>query len=212
MKTGYRPSTTEAFRDQCYDCTSYYADGRRDCLTCDCPVYVKHQYRTKEPIFDWVFSRNLNNLHDQRRRLEQLNKDEYINKYVYENGIYKLGSPAIIKARCAGCCHNYSGGRIDCELDTCSLYYWMPYRDPTNIPNYKWLFHFETHRRKAMLNNCTKRIRLNGTITTANDIDKYIKYLESVKQSCDIIESNTKRVRVAVKRIRRTISEGESIT
>ena len=32
-----------------------------------------------------------------------------------------------IRAKCADCMNNFADGRLDCEVDKCSLYYFMPY-------------------------------------------------------------------------------------
>lgn len=32
-----------------------------------------------------------------------------------------------IKAKCKECMCDYADGRIDCEINKCSHYYWMPY-------------------------------------------------------------------------------------
>lgn len=32
-----------------------------------------------------------------------------------------------ILAKCKDCMCNYVDGRLDCEIETCSLYPWMPY-------------------------------------------------------------------------------------
>ena len=33
-----------------------------------------------------------------------------------------------IKAKCHECCGGFADGRVDCEIETCPLYRWMPYR------------------------------------------------------------------------------------
>lgn len=33
-----------------------------------------------------------------------------------------------MKAKCADCMGNYADGRVDCEIQGCPLYSWMPYR------------------------------------------------------------------------------------
>ncbi len=32
-----------------------------------------------------------------------------------------------VLAKCKDCMCNYVDGRLDCEIETCSLYFWMPY-------------------------------------------------------------------------------------
>lgn len=32
-----------------------------------------------------------------------------------------------IKEKCFDCCCGYQDGRLDCEIESCSLYYFMPY-------------------------------------------------------------------------------------
>lgn len=32
-----------------------------------------------------------------------------------------------VRLKCEDCMSDYVDGRIDCEVVTCSLYYWMPY-------------------------------------------------------------------------------------
>lgn len=32
-----------------------------------------------------------------------------------------------IKSKCKDCMSDYVDGRLDCDSDNCSLYYWMPY-------------------------------------------------------------------------------------
>jgi len=33
-----------------------------------------------------------------------------------------------IKANCKDCMSDYQDGRLDCEIPSCSLYFWMPYK------------------------------------------------------------------------------------
>ena len=33
-----------------------------------------------------------------------------------------------MKLKCKDCMHQFADGRRDCEVQTCSLYHWMPYR------------------------------------------------------------------------------------
>jgi hypothetical protein len=41
-----------------------------------------------------------------------------------------------IAAMCRGCMAEYIDGRMDCEIPTCPLYYWMPYRE--NLASLDW--------------------------------------------------------------------------
>ena len=32
-----------------------------------------------------------------------------------------------VRAKCAECSSDYADGRVDCEIEGCSLYWWQPY-------------------------------------------------------------------------------------
>lgn len=43
-----------------------------------------------------------------------------------------MASPSFVRAiklKCRDCMGNYQDGRHDCRVPTCSLYFWMPYRE-----------------------------------------------------------------------------------
>jgi len=44
--------------------------------------------------------------------------------------IVKKKRPSMIKAiknKCRDCCSDYVDGKLDCEIERCSLYWWFPY-------------------------------------------------------------------------------------
>lgn len=43
--SGRRLTPLQAIRAKCYDCTGYYADGKKDCEQSDCPLYRFMPYR-----------------------------------------------------------------------------------------------------------------------------------------------------------------------
>jgi hypothetical protein len=56
-------------------------------------------------------------------------RKKYLEK-VKSGEIVKPKRPSMIKAikaKCKNCMCDYVDGRLDCEIETCSLYYWMPY-------------------------------------------------------------------------------------
>jgi hypothetical protein len=50
------------------------------------------------------------------------------------------GYSAMFRAKCFRCNGNYVGGvkREDCGIETCEIYYWMPYRK--GLPILDWMF------------------------------------------------------------------------
>jgi len=46
-------------------------------------------------------------------------------------------------AKCHECSAEYYDGKVDCEVPSCSLYSWMPYR--SLVPDLKWM-HFNPRR------------------------------------------------------------------
>lgn len=49
-----------------------------------------------------------------------------LEKYLQDR---RLGFPAAIKAKCYDCSGGYADGKTDCQIESCPLYPWMPYRD-----------------------------------------------------------------------------------
>ena len=41
-----------------------------------------------------------------------------------------------VEHKCHSCQGEYVDGKKDCEVTSCSLYYWMPYRE--HMPDYNW--------------------------------------------------------------------------
>jgi len=147
-RRGYRPPTNEALHALCCDCMGNYADGRRDCQHTHCPFYTKHRYRILQPTFEWFFGPWSN--HDIERRAIGLSQDDYLDM--------KLGNPRkptysmMFRAKCFSCCNNFRGGmtREDCNIPSCPIYYWMPYR--TGLPILDWMFdldYTDKHRMNA---------------------------------------------------------------
>lgn len=56
-------------------------------------------------------------------------REKYLERI--KNGeIVRRKSPSLKKsilAKCKDCMCDYEDGRLDCEIESCSLYYWMPY-------------------------------------------------------------------------------------
>lgn len=63
---------------------------------------------------------NANLIAGRKKYLEKIKNGEVI----------KLKRPSLKKAilaKCKDCACDYIDGRLDCEVESCSLYHWMPY-------------------------------------------------------------------------------------
>lgn len=138
-RTGVRPPTPEAVKALCCECCAEYADGRYvDCEIHGCPIYCKMPYRRLEPDYMWIFGK-WRSTHNKKRLALGLSKEDYINQYIIRpNGKNSLGYTALFRAKCYRCCGDFKDGRVDCEIPSCPIYYWMPYRELE--PDLNWLF------------------------------------------------------------------------
>ena len=150
----YRPSMSEACKAKCFDCTANFADGRRDCLVKDCPVYIRMPYRRTNGInFDWVFGRWSRSITAEAEKLGITNPLEFA-KHKWGSSLLVVGSvllsgkikipiSKIIRAKCFRCSANFiqpgpEKGRVDCNVTSCPFYYWTPYR--SHEPDLSWMF------------------------------------------------------------------------
>jgi len=62
-------------------------------------------------------------------------------------------SEAMLK-KCHECCGQYEDGKVDCEVPSCSLYRWMPYRKLE--PDFDWS-RYNPRAKGAVLKEDTKR-------------------------------------------------------
>lgn len=70
------------FRAKCYRCCNDFYDGRVDCNITDCPIYYWMPYRKNIPTLDWHFDLPYTKRHNERRILENLTREQYIQKYI----------------------------------------------------------------------------------------------------------------------------------
>lgn len=73
---------TSIIRAKCYRCCGDFHDKRQDCNIRNCSLYYWMPYRTQLPEYDWIFDLNYTKKHSFKRRIEQLSREEYINKYI----------------------------------------------------------------------------------------------------------------------------------
>jgi hypothetical protein len=189
-RSGIRPPAPDAFRAKCCDCLNNYADGRYvDCEICNCSFYARTKHRQLKPDFSWLFGKWTKS-HEIKRFAQHLTEAEYINKYIVaDNGKFNIGYPAMFRAKCFDCCANFSDGHIDCEICTCSIYYWMPYRKL--IPDLNWLFdspYTKHHRERARFEKLSRN----------EYIDKYIARPSSNEDEPDTDEEPQRIVRVRI--------------
>lgn len=174
MKQGYRPYPSDALHAKCCDCMCNYADGRKDCQHTNCPLYAKHKYRTLEPNLNWVFD-SLWGRHDIKYKEERLTKEEYIEKYIY-NESKIIASSQLFRAKCFSCYNEFRSGREDCMVRGCPIYYWMPYREL--LPTYEWMFELDytnRHRNRALNEGLYRKAKIDGYSTIRFNINSYVK-------------------------------------
>ena len=70
------------FRAKCYRCCNDFFDGRVDCNIRDCSLYYWMPYRKSTPKLDWIFDLPYTRKHNERRILENLSREEYIQRYI----------------------------------------------------------------------------------------------------------------------------------
>jgi len=73
---------TTLFRAKCYRCCNDFYDGRVDCNIPDCPIYYWMPYRRDIARLDWLFDLPYTRRHNERRVLENLTREQYIQKYI----------------------------------------------------------------------------------------------------------------------------------
>lgn len=165
-KPRYRPSLPEAFKAKCCECCAYYADARRaDCLIRDCPMYFHMPYRTHPPDYSWVFGK-WTSKHSKARLAFGLSEAEYIEQHIIKpNGKPAIGRIAMIRAKCYRCCGDFYDRRQDCQIQGCTIYSWMPYREME--PTFDWIFD-STHTKKHNVR------RMAEGLTRDEYLDKYL--------------------------------------
>jgi hypothetical protein len=150
----YRPSMSEACRAKCFDCTSNFGDGRRDCRNRRCPIYQRMPYRKSNDIsYDWVFSKWNRGLIVQAEELGITDPREFAMHKWGKNGKIRIPMSKLFRAKCFACCADYyqpgnEKGRVDCGVPGCPIYYWTPYR--THIPNYDWMFDLDYSKKHRL--------------------------------------------------------------
>lgn len=150
-RTGVRPPASDAVKALCCDCLGHYSDGRYvDCEIRKCPFYIRMRHRKLAPDLSWVFGK-WSKSHEFRRFEMRLSETEYINRMIIRpDGKFNIGFPAMFRAKCFDCYNDFVDGRQDCEICTCPIYYWMPYREL--LPDLNWLFdspYTKKHRERA---------------------------------------------------------------
>lgn len=146
MKTIYRPSMSEAVVAKCCDCEGNFIDGRRDCKIRSCPLYQYHKYKRQNANLIWVFDKWAT--HKSKFEESNLSKVSYIKQNLINNQ-GKINRRACVRAKCFECMNNFHSGsgegRRDCQINSCPIYYWMPYRKLT--PTYDWMFEYSYTKR-----------------------------------------------------------------
>lgn len=148
-KTGIRPHISDVIKAKCFDCCGGYVDGYNDCKIKDCPLYIKMPYRHNNPNYMWVFDK-WSSIHREKIKILNISKEEYIYKYIIkDNNVNKIniGNVKLFRAKCFRCYNNFIDKRQDCLINECPLYYWMPYREPENIPDLNWMFDLKYSRK-----------------------------------------------------------------
>jgi hypothetical protein len=190
----YRPSRAEACKAKCCECCANYDDGKRDCEHYNCPMYYRMPYAKHQPSFEWILTNSATKIYVEKYKKSGLDFYDYINTYIYDFDKCKLKIPLskIMRAKCNSCCNNFkqpvfhnkldgheNKGRIDCQIQNCSLYYWQPFRKLK--PRYSWFFDLKytaKHREYLLVHNITKKeylkkilkrkIRTDGTFAKKN--------------------------------------------
>jgi len=86
----------------------------------------------------WLFGKWRKSYEQQRRALG-LTQEEYINQFIIKGkNKFNIGYTAMFRAKCFRCMGNFYDGRADCDIPSCPIYYWMPYREKD--PDLNWLF------------------------------------------------------------------------
>lgn len=158
-RTGFRPPKNDAVKGKCCECRANYGDERNaDCGARGCPLYPLGRHNKEIPDYSWVFGK-WSKTHETRRRAEGLTQEEYIKKYVVRSDgrRSKLGTTSHYRAKCYSCCGDFHDGRADCEIQDCSIYYWMPYRDKK--PTFDWIFDLNytmRHKQAIVVEGCTR--------------------------------------------------------
>lgn len=166
----FRPSMAEACRAKCFECTADFADGRRDCYHTDCPIYFRMPYRSRRPdIIKWLFGA-WSTKHIKRAEKLGLTHEEYIANVIIKNKKYKVSTREACRAKCFRCMGDYYmmtyskaennednlSGRMECEIKSCPIYYWTPYR--IHEPDYSWMLelsHTKKHRSEMAILHLT---------------------------------------------------------
>jgi len=110
---GPRPSQTEAIRAKCFDCTTQFYDGRRDCDINRCPLHSRMPYRNQPSNFDWLWGAWGTKHRNQLEKLG-LTAQEYIRDVLTvgktAKGLpkYKIPMSNMIRAKCFRCCGEYT--------------------------------------------------------------------------------------------------------
>lgn len=150
-----RPSMAEACKAKCFDCTANFADGRRNCEINDCPLYLRMPYkRGARPNFRWIFGKWNRGLLVKAAELGLENEPrKFVRKIYYRDGKVRIPMSQLFRAKCFRCCGDYwqpgtEKGRVECEITSCPLYFWTPYRELA--PSYEWMFNFD-HTKKHRL-------------------------------------------------------------
>lgn len=161
----YRPTRSEALKAKCCECSANYDDGKRDCVHQQCPIYLRMPYAKHPPKFDWILKNAAMKRYVEKFKQSGMDFDDYVNSkiYNYETSKLLIPMPRLVRAKCFDCCNNFnqSGsekGRIDCEIRSCSLYYWQPYRKMK--PLYNWFFVLSYTRRHVdylIMHNISKK-------------------------------------------------------
>ena len=213
MKAGLRPSMAEAIKAKCYECLANCSDGRKDCRSIYCPLYVKHPFRKLNPNLDWIFGR-----WQKRYTIDStvigLSKEKYIkNKIIKPGKKFKISIPnsKIIRAKCFECFGDFdqgggSKGKIDCEISECPLYFWMPYRKD-NLPTFNWLFdsgHTKKHYQEMIINGMTREEYIESFLGSKKQKTIIAKTLEKNKKiRIDNIKHDNKFTKKKIRKIRK---------
>lgn len=176
-----RPKFPEALKSKCCDCQNNYADGRKDCRSRECPLYIKNPYRQLNPYYSWIFEPWSN--HDQKRIQQGLTKTQYIHQVIIKGpNKITIGWPHLFRAKCFRCTGNFHAGpsekgRVDCQVTDCPIYYWMPYRKKE--PDYKWLIQLscnQHHKMNMIVSQLSQEEYLQSLLTKIRTGTNLVKY------------------------------------
>lgn len=151
---GWRPPMGEACKAMCFDCTSNFGDGRRDCLVKGCPLYQRMPYRKSKDIrYDWLFGKWNRGLIVQAEQLGITDPKKFAMHKWGKNGRIRIPMSQLFRAKCFRCCADYDQGgaekgRVDCGILDCPIYYWTPYRQ--QFPDYSWMFELDYTRKHRL--------------------------------------------------------------